>query len=455
MRVRGIAPALHSPHRPLDAVPFPRHRHGNKKREGRVAYTNWAGNLTYGATRVVAPETIAAAQEIVRSSAKLRVVGSRHCFNAIADTDGVHLSLEKMRGIVSLDKAKRQVVVAGGARYGDISPQLHAAGFALHNLASLPHISIAGATATATHGSGVNLRNLAGAVAAIEFIDGRGDLVTIARDKDGDTFAGAVVNLGALGVVTKLTLDVEPSYDVRQDLYLDLPVAAVEAEFDAIMSAGTSVSLFTDWQGDTIDQVWIKSRTDGGAVSLPPTFHGARPATENLHPLAGFSAEPCTDQMGVPGPWFARLPHFKMEFTPSSGAEIQAEYFVAREDAVAGICALRPLAAALKPVLMISEIRTIAADDLWLSPAWRRDVVAFHFTCQPDWPALQPVLGQIEAALAPFAPLPHWGKQFTLSPATIQSRYPRLEDFLDLAALHDPAGKFRNAFVDRYVFGGG
>ena len=220
------------------------------------------------------------------------------------------------------------MTVEGGIRYGELGPQLHDEGYALHNLASLPHISIAGACATATHGSGVALGGLATAVVAIEFIDAAGDLVTLSREKNADTFPGAVVSLGALGVITKLTLDVEPAFAVRQDVYLDLPLAAVEAHFDEIMSAGYSVSLFTDWQGDTVEQVWIKTGARATNSRRAASFFGARPATRNMHPLAHLDAVNCTEQMGVAGPSYDRLPHFRMGFTPASGEELQVEYFV-------------------------------------------------------------------------------------------------------------------------------
>ncbi len=416
-----------------------------------MAGTNWAGNLTYNATALVAPADIPEAQEIVRRTPRIRVLGSRHCFNEIADTDATHLSLENQRRMLSLDTARRTVTVEGGIRYGDLATQLHAAGYALHNLASLPHISIAGAIATATHGSGVTLGNLATAVRAIEFIGADGELFTLSRDKDGDTFAGAVVNLGALGVMTKLTLAVEPTFDVRQDLWLDLPLAELTANFDAVVSAAYNVSLFTDWRGDTINQVWIKSRAD---VFTPRgDFYGATPATAKMHPLAGHDAAATTDQLGAAGPWHERLPHFRMDFTPSSGAELQAEYFVARERAVEAIGILRRWGRALGPYLFVSEIRTIAADDLWLSPAYKRDVVAFHFTLRQEY-GVRRLLYELEAQFAPLDPVPHWGKLFSLAPEKVRAGYPRMDDFRALATRYDPAGKFRNAFVDKYVFGG-
>ncbi|HVY19628.1 MAG TPA: FAD-binding protein [Bauldia sp.] len=412
---------------------------------------NWAGNLRYAASEFAAPATVAEAQEIVRRAPKLRALGSRHCFNTLADTPALHVSLEKQRRILDVDTAAGTVTVEGGIRYGDLAPALHAAGHALHNLASLPHISVAGAIATATHGSGVRLGSLATAVTALEFIRADGELVTLTRDKDGDTFAGAVVHLGALGVITRLTLKIEPAFAVRQDVWLDLPLAALTANFDAVMSAGYSVSLFTTWQGDSIDQVWIKSRADAPAPP-PSDLHGARLATTKMHPIASVDPAACTEQQGAAGAWHDRLPHFRMDFTPSSGAELQAEYYVPRERAAEGVRILKRWGRALGPFMLISEVRTIAADDLWLSPAYQRDVVAFHFTLKQD-PSVPRLLYELEAQLAPLEPVPHWGKLFSLAPAKVRAAFPRLADFRALAARHDPQGKFRNAFVEKYVFG--
>ena len=415
--------------------------------------TNWARNLTYGAARLVVPETVAEAQEAVRAAEKLRVVGSRHCFNDIADTTGTHLSLERLRRAVSLDAARRQVTVEGGIRYGDLGPILHERGYALHNLASLPHISVAGATATATHGSGVTLGNLATAVAGIEFINGAGDLVTLTRDQDGDTFPGAPVSLGALGVITRLTLDIRPAFSVRQDVWLDLPVAALEAHFDEIMASGYSVSLFTDWRGDVVEQVWIKSIVEPGARFEPrSSLFGAKPATRNMHPLAELDAINCTEQMGVVGPSYDRLTHFRMGFTPATGDDLQVEYFIPREHGAASLRAMQEVGERLAPLLMIGEVRMVAADDLWLSTCYRQASIVFHFSFHPDQPALMRLLPTLEVALAPFNPRPHWGKLFAMSPRTVQSRYEKLPAFKALLATHDPKGKFRNAFVERNLY---
>jgi xylitol oxidase len=417
-----------------------------------VPRTNWAGNLTYGADRFLRPGTVGEAQEAVRAADKVAVVGSRHCFNDIADTRGTHISLERLNRVLTLDKAKSQVAVEGGIRYGEIGPFLHEQGYALHNTASLPHISVAGACATATHGSGA-LGNLAVAVAGIEFIDGNGDRVTLSREADADSFAGAVVNLGAVGAVTRLTLDLQPAFHVRQDVFRELPLAALETHFDEIMSSAYSVSVFTAWQADTIEQVWLKSVVEPGSTFAPrDSLFGAWPARENMHPITGLDAVNCTEQMGAIGPAYDRLPHFRMGFTPASGDELQVEYFVPREYAVAAIRTLRRHRDRLAPLLLASEIRTVGADELWMSPCYQTACVAFHFSFKRDWPALKALLPGLEEALALFQPRPHWGKMFTMPPQKIRAHYPKLADFKALLHAHDPRGKFRNAFVERTIF---
>ena len=413
-----------------------------------MSETNWAGNITYSTSAVHTPRSLDELQEIVRGARKLRTLGSRHSFNRIADTDGELVSMRQLSRVLDIDAAARTVTVEGGITYGELCPILDAAGFALHNLASLPHISVVGACTTATHGSGNGNKNLASAVAALEFIMASGDTVTLRRGDAG--FDGAVVGLGALGVVSKVTLDIQPRFEVRQDLYTDLPFTALVENFEAISGAAYSVSCFTPWRDDTIAFVWLKNL----AGKAPPAgdFFGAKPATRPWHPIPSMDPAPCTEQMGIPGPWYQRLPHFRMEFQPSAGAELQSEYFVPRRDAAAALTALHAAQEQFAGPLMVSEIRTMAADEFWLSHNYRQDCVAFHFTWYQDWPAVSRALDAIEAALAPLKPRPHWGKLFTMPKATLQSRYERLGDFRALAAKHDPNGKFRNAFVDEYVF---
>ena len=414
---------------------------------------NWAGNLEYSTDRLFSANSLEQVRSYVKEQKQLKVLGTRHCFNNIADSTHDLLSLKSMDEVVALDAAARTVTVQAGMTYGQLCPYLESKGFALHNLASLPHISIAGACSTATHGSGEKNGNLATAVSGLEIVTAAGDVVRVSRQREGETFRGAVVGLGALGVITKVTLEIQPTFTMRQYVYQDLPLAAVKDHFDAIEASAYSVSLFTDWQNKRFSEVWIKSREGAGqAFDATPEFYGAKLATKNLHPIAELSAENCTEQMGVPGPWFERLPHFRMGFTPSAGKELQSEYFVERQHAVEAILAVERLRDQVSPHLLISEIRAIAADDLWLSPCYEQSCVTIHFTWKQDWPAVRKLLPVIEKELAPFAARPHWGKLFTTSPQVLKSIYKKLPEFVQLSRKYDPQGKFRNEFLNTNIF---
>jgi len=420
---------------------------------GADKLTNWAGNLEYSTASLYAAKSLEQVQDFVKKQAKLKVLGSRHCFNNIADSKDTFLSLKALDQIVSLDPQARTVTVDAGITYGQLSPLLHNKGFALHNLASLPHISVAGACTTATHGSGEKNGNLATAVSALELVSGSGEVVKLSRQKDGDLFKGTVVGLGALGVITKITLEIQPTYMMRQYVYENLPLREMKDHFDAIQASAYSVSLFTDWQNQRFSEVWLKSRVEKGqAFDATPEFFGAKLATRNLHPIAALSPENCTQQMGVPGPWYERLPHFRMGFTPSAGKELQSEYFVPRQHALEAILAVERLRDQITPHLLITEIRAIAADDLWMSPCYQQPCVTIHFTWKQDWPAVSKLLPIIEKELAPFQARPHWGKLFTTSPKVLHSIYKKLPEFVALTRKFDPQGKFRNDFLNTMIF---
>ncbi len=414
--------------------------------------TNWAGNLTYSTDSLYTPATVEEVQRMVKSCDRLRALGSRHSFNTIADSRHHQISLKGL-GEMTLDEKARTVTIGGGVTYGVLSPWLDAKGYALHNLASLPHISVAGAIATATHGSGIHNGNLATAVEALEMVTADGQLVRVSRAKDGDEFLGSVVALGSLGVVTRVTLHMQPTYQVAQSVYLNLSFDHLENHLDEIFSSGYSVSLFTDWQNNRATQVWIKRRLGpGDANRWQPEFFGAKLATEKLHPLAGHNPESCTEQQGIPGPWYERLPHFRMNFTPSSGQELQTEYLVPREHGYRAILAVEKLRDHITPHLLVTELRTIAADKLWMSTAYERESMAIHFTWKPEWPEVRKVLPLIEAQLEPFAARPHWGKLYTVPPARVQAQYTRLAEFKALLKRNDPEGKFRNEFVRHNLY---
>ncbi|WP_104175137.1 FAD-binding protein [Arthrobacter sp. Y81] len=423
---------------------------------GAAPELNWAGNYRYTAAAIHRPRTLEDVQDVVAGASKIRALGSRHSFNAIADSPGSLISLEDLDPGIRIDPAARTVTVSGGTRYGTLAEKLESNGYALPNLASLPHISIAGAIATATHGSGDANGNLATSVAALEIVAADGTVHHLGRGSSPD-FDGAVVGLGALGVVTKVTLDIEPTFAVRQDVFEALPWQTVLENFDAATSSAYSVSLFTDWSGDAVAQAWLKSRVSGAAAAEAAfaggTFFSGTRATVARHPLPGVSAENCTEQLGVPGPWSERLAHFRMAFTPSSGDELQSEFFVRREHTVAAISELRALSPRISPLLHVSEIRTVAADQLWLSTAYGQHSVGFHFTWKQRQAEVEELLPAMEEALAPFNARPHWGKLFHAEADSVAALYPRFADFKDLAERMDPEHKFRNEFLARKVFG--
>ena len=417
-----------------------------------IHHQNWSGHTAFHSARFHEPTTVDELQDLVCKADHVRVIGSRHCFNDIADTTGDLISLAQMDNTVIIDTANHTVTVNAGITYRELCPQLHTAGYALPNMASLDHITVIGACMSATHGSGDALGNLATVVVGLEMVTANGELMTLTRDED--QFCGAVVALGALGVVTKVTLDLVPAFDLRQDAYQNLPLKNIYNAFDEIMGAGYSVSLFPTWQSDAVDSVWVKQKVvDGEQVVVPNRFHDAT-LIPNGH-LFGDAKDRIFTAMSTPGPWHERLPHFYFKDALLVGDELQSEYFVARHHAPDALEVVASLRKQLAPILGVSEIRSVAADDLWLSTAYGQDVVGIHFNWRKDWAGVKAFLPILEAHLAPFDPRPHWGKLFGLSPEQVQAGYPRMVDFQALVREFDPDGKFRNAYVDKYIFGVG
>jgi alditol oxidase len=410
---------------------------------------NWAGNYTYRAQKLHRPSTIEQLQEIFANAPCVRVLGSRHSFNDIADSSEL-ITLEAMPMDVVVDHEAETVSFNAALKYGELVEALNEEGVALHNLASLPHISVAGAVATATHGSGVTNGNLATAVVGLELVTSDGQIIEISRGEPD--FDGLVVGLGALGAVTRITLDVEPAYEVRQRVFEGLSWEALFEHFDEIISCGYSVSIFTRW-GETIDQIWVKSRVTDEPEQVESDLFGAVAAAVDRHPILGLDATSCTPQLGRAGPWADRLPHFRMGFTPSSGEELQSEYLFPRRYAVEAIEAVRSLADEIRPILQVSEIRTVAADRLWMSMNYGQDTVGIHFTWKPEREAVEDMLVQLESVLAPFEARPHWGKLFNANAEAIAPLYERMTDFIRLVERLDPRGAFRNSWLKAHVLG--
>lgn len=413
------------------------------------AGATWSGCHAFAARELLVPSTVEQLQEVIASSRRVRALGTRHSFNDVADTDGSLVSVLGLPERFELDPIIGTVTVSGGTSYGRLAEQLGPTRWALANMGSLPHISVAGAVSTGTHGSGVHHRNLSAAVRAIETVAADGSLRRWARDDDPD-FGGRVLSLGALGVTTALTLDLVPSYDVRQDVWFDLPWESLLDNVEEIMTSAYSVSIMPDWKSsENAGKVWLKSRTDSWDGSLDPARYGARWAVCSAGKLAEGQFPHQTVQGGVPGPWWQRLPHFRPDASPSRGDEIQSEYFVDRRHSADALAALRACAERFAHLVLVSELRTVAADDLWLSPAQGHDSLGIHFTWTNDAEAVLEVLPSVEAALAPFSPRPHWGKWFTLEGIAIREHYPHLTTFHGLAEFADPSGKFRNSFLER------
>jgi len=407
--------------------------------------TNWAGNHRYVAAGLERPRSVEELQDVVAWAKRVRALGSRHSFTDIGDTEGVLVSLEDVPVDPVLDESAATVSVGGGARYGDVAVWLQQRGWALGNLASLPHISVAGAVATSTHGSGNTNPSLAAAVSGMDVVGPDGTLRHLARG-EGD-FDGSVVALGALGVVARLTLDVEPTFDIRQDVYLDLAWEVALDHLDAVMGSAYSVSLVTDLCGDTIPQAWLKSR----GTTPPESLFGATPAVRTTPMLPGAPTDALTGQLGVPGPWLERLPHYRMEFTPSRGEELQTEYLVPRQHAVTALGAARALGEHLAPLLQVAEIRSVASDPLWLSSSYGTDTIGLHLTWERRPDEVYAVLPALEEVLLPLGARPHWGKCFTATADDLAALYPRLDDFRELRSRTDPLDKFGNAFLDRVL----
>ena len=402
---------------------------------------NWSKNVDFNDRAFLQPESLVELQELVRSNQKIRARGTAHCFNEIANTSSYAINLAKMLRVIEVNAETKSVKVSSGLTYGELAPALHNQGWALSNLASLPHISIAGSISTGTHGSGIKNQNLANQVLSLDIVTAEGELRHI--DRANPAFNALVVGLGLGGSVYQYELKIEPTFQIRQVIYQEIPLDVLQRNFDQIMGTAYSVSYFTDWSSAQVGNLWCKFRD---SEVIPESVGGSAKADKKYHPIPSVDPVACTDQLGESGDWHQRLSHFKLEFTPSVGEEIQTEFFVDRKDAAAAIEAVSNLGEEITPLLWITELRTIAADDLWLSGAYQRDTLAIHFTWKKDL-AIYPVIEKVEAALRPYNYRPHWGKVFTADGKYLSSVYPKLSEFKALVEALDPTSKFENTFT--------
>ncbi len=420
----------------------------------RPVRRNWAGNYPYKAPHLLQPKTVAELQTLLKKAGKHKALGTGYSYNDVADNVENQISTQHFNQILALDAEAMTVTVGAGMRYAELTPLLHQKGYALHNLPAVLGMTVGGACATATHGSGLRNGNMATAVVALDLVTPTGEAIHLSREADPDLFKGAVVGLGALGVITSLMLAIQPTYLMRQDVFQNLPLEALLAHYDEIMATGYSLSLFTNWQQKRFDQVWVKRRVEAGTGTLGTSFFGATAATQPLHPVGNLRPDACTPQLGSIGPWHERLPHYRPQAAAPAGAQpVQSEYFVPYQNGPDVLLALMKLGNRLAPHLLVSEVRTVAADRFWMSPCHRQDCLAIQFTWKPDdLNGVKQLLPDLEAELAPFAARPHWATLFKTTPAVLKERYEMLPEFLQLARLYDPYGKCRNEFLDMNVF---
>ena len=403
---------------------------------------NWSKNIDFLEDGYFQPESLGELQEMITGQRKIRARGTAHSFNSIAVASSIGLNLSKMPKTIEVEPKLQTVRVAAGLTYGEVAPILHEKGWALSNLASLPHISIAGSISTATHGSGLTNQNLANQVVSIGIVTSEGELKRI--DHNEASFNGLVVGLGLGAIVYQYELKIEPTYQIRQVVYPEIPINTLQENFNELMGSAYSVSYFTDWGNNQTGNLWCKYRDE---EQIPDNVGGSLRANSKLHPIPSVDPHACTEQNGVKGYWHDRLPHFQLDFTPSVGEEIQSEFFVDIEDASAAIEAVRQLSSEITPLLWITELRTIAADELWLSTAYQRNSLGIHFTWKKT-DLIFPVIAKIELALKPFLYRPHWGKVFTADPTYLTSVYPRMADFKSLIGNLDSNEKFQNSFTN-------
>lgn len=400
---------------------------------------NWSKNVDFNDRDFLQPESIAQLQDLVRSHQKIRARGTAHSFNEIANTSSYAINLAKMPRVIEVSPASNSVKVAASLTYGELAPVLHSQGWALHNLASLPHISIAGSIATGTHGSGITNQNLASQVVSFDIVTAEGELRHI--DRTNPALNALAVSLGLSGIVYQYELKIEPTFQIRQVIYPDIPLDILQRNFDQIMGTGYSVSYFTDWSSARVGNLWCKFRDN---EVIPESVGGSGKAETKHHPIPSVEPVACTEQFGESGVWYQRLPHFKLEFTPSVGEEIQTEFFIDRRDAAAALEEIMKLSEEINPLLWITELRTIAADELWLSGAYQRDTLGIHFTWKKE-AAIYSVIEKVEDALRPFNYRPHWGKVFTADAKYLSTVYPKMSEFKALVLALDPTKKFINS----------
>ncbi len=409
---------------------------------------NWAGNLSFSSKEFIEIDSVKKLQTIVSNARGIKVLASGHSFSDIADTKDTLISIKNLSFEIGIDSNKREALVPAGMQYSDVSRYLEKHGWAVSNMASLGEVTIAGAILTGTHGSGSSNGILSTAVIGFEMVLESGSILTTDRENSSD-FPGFIVSLGALGVFTKYKLKIVPSFSIRQVVYENINIESIANNFDLVFDRAYSVSFFSNWAQNSTGQIWMKFLDDSKPFNISSDWIDGNLAKVKQHPVKINDASPCTDQLATSGKWLDRLPHFKLNSSPVSGDEVQTEYLVDRRYVKQYISELAEIGDEIASKVYTTEIRTIKADDLWLSGAYERETVGFHFTWRKS-DSLVNFLPKIESILGKHDGRPHWGKLFDVPKDKLPSRYPKFSDFEVLLQKYDPNKKFRNNFINKY-----
>ncbi|KAI1700234.1 d-arabinono-1,4-lactone oxidase domain-containing protein [Ditylenchus destructor] len=362
---------------------------------------NWGNNFRFSTQNIQYPTSVEEVQQIVRNANKLRVVGTRHSFSKIADSPNTMLSTLALKNIIGFDPTVPSITVQAGITYTDLNP----------------------------------------------FLPNYGP-----NDPELKAIA---VGLGAFGVITQVELEVEPTFNLTNYVFVNMPEQDIYDHFDEIENLGYSVQLFTDFSTPGVwDQVWVWVRSDENSnVGNMQNLYGATRTHEQVTAIEALPPTYLMEQ-GKEQPWYYGLVDYHLGLSGFDGAEIQSEYFMPYENAIPAIQAVSNFSDLIAPRVYTMLIRTIKGDDLWMSESFNETTVAIHFTWKPNMTAVMEVLPQIEQALLPYGARPHWGKVFAQGPETYLHRYPKLNQWKQLAETLDPTHKFRNKFLEDTVFTG-
>ncbi len=396
-----------------------------------TTWTNWAGNQSCAPARIVRPrdehEIAVAVRSAVDDGLGVRVLGTGHSFSPVIGTDGALLDLSALSGVVAVDADRSTVTALPATTVGMFGDPLWDLGFALHNQGDIATQQIAGAVATGTHGSGVELAGLSGMVRAMRLITAGGDVLEIGADQP-ELLHAAQVAIGMLGVIARIELEVVPAHRLAERIE-HMPYSEVITRWDELTGSHRHFSFF-----------WLPSEQSAALYGL--TTPAGTTLTDTCYVKIYDLAEPDRPDDPTPGRRVDRSYRiYPMEFEPNFH---ELEYFVPFDRAVDAVAAMRELMlGSLPDSVFPMEVRTTAADEAYLSPAYGTPTVVISVSGVPGT-AYEPYLRAVDETLRPFSPRVHWGKLHFLTRDQLLQRYPAAGDFIETRRRLDPGGVFLN-----------